>query len=233
MRLAQTASACPLRTRAAASVAPRRAYRLGARRRLPFLVSGNIDALAAAGADVVLFSPLHDPAPPDIDAIWLGGGPEHFGAPLAANTAMRAALQAHAARGLPIYAMMRFDVSVRMARRPARAALSAGGADPRGDTHDHTLATIWLCRGHVCARHAARSRQHHGAWPPFSLFDLRAGAPLPCAYRITRATTGETHYEGFWRDHVLATYLHASIWAVSHTWRSTLSTSAVALGMRH
>ena len=40
MRLAQTASALPSRTRAAASVAPRRAYRLGARRRLPFLVSG-------------------------------------------------------------------------------------------------------------------------------------------------------------------------------------------------
>src|SRR4029434_11281912 len=71
-----------------------------------FWYQENIDALAASGSNIVLFSPLHDPAlPPDIDAVWLGGGfPEHFGAPLAANAGMRAALQAHAARGLPICA---------------------------------------------------------------------------------------------------------------------------------
>src|SRR4029450_4224642 len=71
-----------------------------------FWYQENIDVLAAAGANIVLFSPLHDPAlPPGIDAVWLGGGvPEHFGAQLAANMGMRAALQAHAAQGLPIYA---------------------------------------------------------------------------------------------------------------------------------
>ena len=50
-----------------------------------FSYQENIDAFTATGADVVLFSPLFDPAlPPDIDAIWLGGGfPENFAAQLA------------------------------------------------------------------------------------------------------------------------------------------------------
>src|SRR5262249_18627317 len=71
-----------------------------------FSYQENRDLLAAAGADSVPFSPLHDAAlPANIDAIWLGGGfPEHFAAQLAANTAMLAAVRQQAAHGLPIYA---------------------------------------------------------------------------------------------------------------------------------
>ncbi|MBM3227148.1 MAG: cobyrinate a,c-diamide synthase, partial [Candidatus Tectomicrobia bacterium] len=71
-----------------------------------FAYQENMDALRAAGAAIVPFSPLQDTSlPPDIDAVWLGGGfPEHFAAQLAANTGMHRALQTHAARGLPLYA---------------------------------------------------------------------------------------------------------------------------------
>jgi hypothetical protein len=38
------------------------------------------------------------------------------------------------------------------------------------------------------------------------------GSPQPpCAHRITRATTGETHFEGFCLHNVLATYLHVHL----------------------
>ena len=52
-------------------------------------------------------------------------------------------------------------------------------------------------------------RFHYSVYEPGAM-------PLPCAYRITRATTGETHYEGFWRDHVLATYLHVHLGSQPH-----------------
>src|SRR5262249_61258299 len=51
----------------------------------------------------------------------------------------------------------------------------------------------------------------HDALPIYYSVYEPGAMSLPCAYRITRATTGETHYEGFWRDHVLATYLHVHL----------------------
>lgn len=61
--------------------------------------------LAELGADVVTFSPLRDAAPPNGCAglYFPGGYPELHAERLSANSAMREALQARAARGLPMY----------------------------------------------------------------------------------------------------------------------------------
>ena len=64
----------------------------------------------------------------------------------------------------------------------------------------------------------------------YSIYEPGA-TPLPCAYRITRATTGETHDEGF-GETMSWPRTSTCIWAVSHTWRSTLSTSA-GVSVRH
>ncbi len=71
-----------------------------------FLYDENLDLLRAAGAAVVYVSPLRDASlPAGTGALYLGGGfPELYAAGLSANTAMRAAICAAAARGLPIYA---------------------------------------------------------------------------------------------------------------------------------
>ncbi len=47
-------------------------------------------------------------------------------------------------------------------------------------------------------------RFHYSVYEP-------GARPLPCAYHITRASTGETSLEGFVRDQVLATYLHVHL----------------------
>jgi hypothetical protein len=115
MRLAQTAPALPppAPTLSRASHAVRIAWAQDAA--FHFWYQENIDALAAAGANIVLFSPLHDAAlPPDIDAVWLVRLPRTF---WRSSPPIRACAQlagARAARAADIRRMRRFDVSVRM-----------------------------------------------------------------------------------------------------------------------
>lgn len=71
-----------------------------------FVYADNLDLLAAAGADVVRFSPLRDQRlPVGTQGIYLCGGfPELYAAELAANQAMQQQLRHAHAQGLPIYA---------------------------------------------------------------------------------------------------------------------------------
>jgi len=66
----------------------------------------NLELLAAAGAELAAFDPLHDEElPRDCGALILAGGfPEVFGAQLAANAPLRAEIAAFAAAGRPLLA---------------------------------------------------------------------------------------------------------------------------------
>ena len=185
-----------------------------------FWYQENMDALTAAGADIVLFSPLHDSAlPPDIDAVWLGGGfPEYFGAQLAANTGMRTALQAHAARGLPIYAecgglMYLCEwLEDQHGQRYAQVGLIPGGTRMTQRLQQFGYAEATFLQDTLLGPASTTVRGHRFH---YSVYES-GNTPLPCAYRITRATTGETHAEGFCRDNVLATYLHVHLGSQPH-----------------
>jgi len=71
-----------------------------------FYYPENFIYLQRFGAELVPFSPLHDPClPDDLNGLYLGGGyPEVFARELSANTAMRTGIAKMAAAGLPIYA---------------------------------------------------------------------------------------------------------------------------------
>jgi cobyrinic acid a,c-diamide synthase len=71
-----------------------------------FYYQDNLDLLAAAGAEVVSFSPLNDAAlPPDVALVYLGGGyPELHAERLAGNAAMRECLRAFHGQGGRIFA---------------------------------------------------------------------------------------------------------------------------------
>lgn len=70
-----------------------------------FYYPENLGRLAAAGAELVPWSPLADPAPPEVDGLYLGGGyPELHGRRLADNRTALDAVAAFAARGGPVYA---------------------------------------------------------------------------------------------------------------------------------
>lgn len=71
-----------------------------------FMYEDNLDALRAAGADLLLFDPLHDTELPDgADALVVGGGfPEVFGEALAANVPLLASVRDHVQSGLVTWA---------------------------------------------------------------------------------------------------------------------------------
>ncbi|MGC1172467.1 cobyrinate a,c-diamide synthase [Polaromonas sp.] len=70
-----------------------------------FIYAANLDCLRELGAELVFFSPLTDTALPACDALWLPGGyPELHAETLAANSAMRASVEAHVRAGKPVWA---------------------------------------------------------------------------------------------------------------------------------
>ncbi|MCA1961956.1 MAG: cobyrinate a,c-diamide synthase [Desulfomonile sp.] len=87
---------------------PGRRVRLGIARdaAFHFYYPDNLEALAAAGCDLVKFSPIADSELPDnLDALYLGGGyPEEHAEELSANMSMIESVRRFAARGKPVYA---------------------------------------------------------------------------------------------------------------------------------
>jgi cobyrinic acid a,c-diamide synthase len=71
-----------------------------------FYYEDNLDALRAAGADLVAFSPLDDRELPDaLDALYVGGGyPELWAEALTANVNMKAAVRRFIESGRAVYA---------------------------------------------------------------------------------------------------------------------------------
>jgi cobyrinic acid a,c-diamide synthase len=70
-----------------------------------FYYPENIEALTAAGAEIVWISPLCDRDLPDVDALYAGGGfPEEFAEELSSNRPIREALAKRIDQGLPVWA---------------------------------------------------------------------------------------------------------------------------------
>lgn len=74
-------------------------------RAFTFYYPENLEALEAAGAELVSVNAFSDPSLPAVDALYIGGGfPEVFLEELEANGALRREVRAAAEQGLPIYA---------------------------------------------------------------------------------------------------------------------------------
>ena len=86
---------------------PGRAVKIGVARdtAFGFYYADDLEALTAAGAELVFFNTLTDAQIPQVDGLFIGGGfPETQMAALEANTTLRADIKAKIEAGLPTYA---------------------------------------------------------------------------------------------------------------------------------
>lgn len=92
-----TPPACPAGARARIGIARDAAFQ--------FYYAENLEALRAAGAELVFWSPLEVTALPEVDGLYLGGGyPELHARALSENTPVLKAVGEFVAAGRPVYA---------------------------------------------------------------------------------------------------------------------------------
>lgn len=180
-----------------------------------FYYADNLRRLERLGAQCVPFSPLSDTAlPPDVHALYLGGGyPELHARQLADNHAMRRAISEFSARGGPIYAecggMMYLSQGLRtldgqdfpMVGLVPGVAVMAPKLQALGYVEVETTVRT------VLGGAGLRFRGHQ-----FRYSTLEGVPPHGGTLRIRRRRGGVTHTEGFGPPNVLASYVHAH-WA--------------------
>ena len=180
-----------------------------------FYYEDNLARLAALGAELVRFSPVHDRHLPEVDGLYIGGGyPEAHAAALSANISMRADITAFALRGRPIYAecggLMYLSQGIRTLDRPGTypmvgllpgEAVMSNRLEALGYVEVETRCASLLggpglrFRGHQFRY--SRLEGAEGGDPVFTIRKRRGGQSLP---------------EGYRSGTVLASYVHAH-WA--------------------
>jgi cobyrinic acid a,c-diamide synthase len=176
-----------------------------------FYYEENLARLRAAGAELTFWSPLADPAPPEADGLYFGGGyPELHARTLTANVAARQAVRDFADAGGVVYAECGglmylaesledpdgtahpmvgvLPAAVRM--RPGRLTLGYVEVTATADTPLGPMGA--KARGHLF---------HHSTLDPVP-------ARVPRAYRVADARGGEPRAEGYLLGRALLSYVH-------------------------
>jgi cobyrinic acid a,c-diamide synthase len=179
-----------------------------------FYYEDNLRQLAANGAEIVRYSPIHDHHLPTVDGIYIGGGyPEVHAAALSANVTMLADLRAFAARGRPVYAecggLMYLCQGIQDGdgtRHPMVGLLP--GTAVMSDRLEALGYVEVEIRAPTCLGGAGlRFRGHQ-----FRYSRLVGADAADLAYAVRKRRGGETAAEGYRAGSVLASYVHAH-WA--------------------
>jgi cobyrinic acid a,c-diamide synthase len=174
-----------------------------------FYYPENLEALEAAGAELVQVSALEDERLPDVDLLYLGGGfPETHAGLLASNRPLLSAVREAAARGLPIYAECGGLIYL------------SRSVTYRGDRHE--LAGVFDIDVEVCPRPQGHGYVSAVVDGPNAFFDegvsLRGhefhyskvvSAELPpTALRVERGKGNAGRRDGLVSQNVLASWIH-------------------------
>lgn len=178
-----------------------------------FYYRDNMELLERSGVAWVPFSPIRDrELPPDLHAVWLGGGyPEEHAAALSGNESMRRAIRGFVDDGHVVYAECGglMYLAKRVADRAGTPWAMAGvlpidvrmlpGLKRLGYAAvDLRAECFWGAAGG-----ALRGHEFHYS----ETGDDAAPAGWRCAYDVTYRD-GTTRPEGLWNGRVLASYVH-------------------------
>ncbi len=177
-----------------------------------FYYPENIEALKAAGAEIVYVSPLTDDTlPPALDALYIGGGfPETHGPELAANTRFSGELRRRVEGGFPVYAecgglmYLGEELVVEGQRFPMSGVLPISfGLSKRPQGHGYTVVSVERDNPYFPTGSQIRGHEFH-----YSRVLRFSGGAGDLVFRVQRGAGIHAGRDGIVYKNVLATYTH-------------------------
>lgn len=174
-----------------------------------FYYMDSLEALEAAGARLVCFSPLRDSGLPACDGLYLGGGfPEVYAGELEANSAMRRSVASAVGAGLPVYAecgglvYLCQGITDDGGRRREMAGALPMEARMTGTRQALGYVEATALKDSVLLDAGDRVRGHEFHWSAVAWSDADA------AYSCFSAREQAHRREGFSAGNLLASYVH-------------------------
>jgi cobyrinic acid a,c-diamide synthase len=195
-----------------------------------FYYPENIEALQAAGAEIVFISPLREDTLPDIDALYIGGGfPETHAQELSANAGFSRRIRERVETGFPVYAecgglmYLGEELVIEGRSYPMAGVLPLSfGLFKRPQGHGYTVVSVERANPYYPVGSEIRGHEFH-----YSRVLRWSGAEEDFVFRMQRGVGIHGDRDGLLYRNVLATYTH--IHALGNPgWASALVRNAVA-----
>jgi cobyrinic acid a,c-diamide synthase len=180
-----------------------------------FYYQDNLEALAARGADLVLFSPLLDERLPDgLDGLYIGGGyPEEFSEALAANELMLRDIRDFSHSGKPLYAecgglmYLAQGIETRDGKRYPLVGVLPEWVRMLDRRKSLGYVEVSLTRDSLLGAAGSMLRGHEYHYSEL-LGDPTADRQWTTSYRVKRRLSEAEESEGFQSGNTLASYIH-------------------------
>ena len=194
-----------------AAASPRLRLGVARDRAFCFYYEDNLDALRAAGAEIVEFSPLLDTAlPAGLDALYFGGGyPELYAGGLSTRRQMLAGVKKFADEGGTIYAECGglMYLADKIITRQGETFSMAGVLPLAVQMTDHLVnfgyAEVCLAKDCLWGSAGTCARGHS-----FHCSTITESGPMDQTYRVSYTLAKRVEAEGFRIQNVLASYIH-------------------------
>jgi cobyrinic acid a,c-diamide synthase len=181
-----------------------------------FYYADDLDALRAAGAELVPLDTLHDPHLPEVDGLFIGGGfPELFMSELEANVTLREEIGRAIENGMPVYAECGGLMYLARTLTWHGEKCKMVGVIP-GDVVMHEKP---VGRGYICLNETGESPWPASAGPSpvpevrghefhYSSLDNLDTSGLKYAYEVKRGHGIDGRHDGIVYKNLLASYAH-------------------------
>jgi cobyrinic acid a,c-diamide synthase len=195
-----------------------------------FYYPENIEALEAAGAKIIVISPLDSETIPPIDALYIGGGfPETHAQQLAQNVTFREQLKSLAKESLPIYAecgglmYLGEELVLDETSFPMAGVLPVVfGFSKKPQGHGYTVVTVEHQNSYFNVGTQLKGHEFH-----YSRVLKWRGTDNDLAFNMNRGAGFINHRDGVCYKNVLATYTHIHALGTP-SWAEAMVRNAVA-----
>ncbi|MBI5252599.1 MAG: cobyrinate a,c-diamide synthase [Desulfomonile tiedjei] len=202
-----------------------------------FYYPDNLEALEAAGFELVYFSPIsRERLPEDLDAVYIGGGyPETHAASLAENRTMLESIRRFAQSGRPLYAecggLMYLAQGIELLDgvRHELVGLLPQWTKMLAKRRSLGYVEVSFSEDSLFARAGDKLRGHEFHYSELT-GDPASDGNWRCVYSLKRRRNNEDASEGFQCGNILASYVHAHF--ASRT-EAVQRFAAIAAGRMH